>query len=213
MFFRLTYIDTDGNEQHFDVRDVRRPFIIGRKPECDISIANSKVSKAHALIMLESNGKLFVSDPPTGHPTNGIIVDGITLRPFEGIELLNGSELICGPITFKISSDGPSVSDLGMGQAQQAAASSPAAAQAQQAAQPASAQYGAQASAAYGAQGNRRVQQSRMTAQGRGYQPQAAASSVSAAQEPVARENVDDGRGQNQEQIAFSWDDADPWAK
>ena len=86
---KLTVVDTSGGRRELQV--TRSPFRIGRLPDCDLSLRDSRVSRNHAQILLE-NGKYFIEDLESRH---GLIINGQKakrheLRPADCIEF--GSE-------------------------------------------------------------------------------------------------------------------------
>jgi len=86
---KLIVVDTSGGRRELKV--TRSPFRIGRLPDCDLSLRDSRVSRNHAQILLE-DGKYFIEDLESRH---GLIVNGQKatrhqLRPADCIEF--GSE-------------------------------------------------------------------------------------------------------------------------
>jgi sigma-B regulation protein RsbU (phosphoserine phosphatase) len=86
---KLIVVDTSGGRRELKV--TRSPFRIGRLPDCDLSLRDSRVSRNHAQILLE-DGKYFIEDLESRH---GLIVNGQKaarhqLRPADYIEF--GSE-------------------------------------------------------------------------------------------------------------------------
>lgn len=51
------------------------PFVIGRSPECDLTVADFSVSRRHAVIDQASNGQFFIRDLGS---RNRIVCDGVT---------------------------------------------------------------------------------------------------------------------------------------
>ena len=84
--------------------------VIGRADNCDIIIANNRVSKCHAIVRMQRSLR-FVSpgtEDPTdmepakstmtdGGSTNGTIVNGKKLKAGEFHELTNGDQISLGP--------------------------------------------------------------------------------------------------------------------
>lgn len=102
---KLVYKDQFGSDQSVELNEYKNVIRIGRNPDCDISVPHeSSVSRVHALVSWR-DGRLFVQDPPNGHPTNGIKVDTMRLKESEVIELLVGSELICGKFVLHVVGD------------------------------------------------------------------------------------------------------------
>ena len=86
---KLTVVDTSGRRRELEV--TRSPFRIGRLPDCDLSLRDSRVSRNHAQILLE-DGKYFIEDLESRH---GLIINGKKakrheLRPADCVEF--GSE-------------------------------------------------------------------------------------------------------------------------
>ena len=86
---KLIVVDTSGGRRELKV--TRSPFRIGRLPDCDLSLRDSRVSRNHAQILLE-NGKYFIEDLESRH---GLIINGKKakrheLRPADCVEF--GSE-------------------------------------------------------------------------------------------------------------------------
>ena len=86
---KLTLVDTSGRRRELEV--TRSPFRIGRLPDCDLSLRDSRVSRNHAQILLE-DGKYFIEDLESRH---GLIINGKKakrheLRPADCVEF--GSE-------------------------------------------------------------------------------------------------------------------------
>ena len=86
---KLTVVDTSGGRRELEV--TRSPFRIGRLPDCDLSLRDSRVSRNHAQILLE-DGKYFIEDLESRH---GLIINGKKaqrheLRPADCVEF--GSE-------------------------------------------------------------------------------------------------------------------------
>ena len=67
---KLIVVDTSGGRRELKV--TRSPFRIGRLPDCDLSLRDSRVSRNHAQILLE-DGKYFIEDLESRH---GLIVNG-----------------------------------------------------------------------------------------------------------------------------------------
>lgn len=103
---KLVYGDQGGREKSVEIGEHNSVVMIGRNPDCTISTSNASVSRVHAMVKWR-DGKIFVSDPPNSHPTNGTKVDGMRLQQGEMLELFAGSELLCGSFQIKVVSDGP----------------------------------------------------------------------------------------------------------
>ncbi|MBQ1927409.1 MAG: FHA domain-containing protein [Proteobacteria bacterium] len=103
---KLVYSDQSGWEKSVEVNELNPTVMIGRNPDCAVQTANASVSRVHAMVTWK-NGKIFVQDPPNGRPTNGTKVDGMRLQPGQVLELLAGSELVCGNFAIRVESEGP----------------------------------------------------------------------------------------------------------
>lgn len=66
--------------------------------ECNIVINNRTVSRKHAEFIAEGK-KLFIKDIGS---TNGTIIDGLTVKPYEKNELANGSFITLGDEPFQV---------------------------------------------------------------------------------------------------------------
>ena len=82
---KLTVVDTSGRRRELEV--TRSPFRIGRLPDCDLSLRDSRVSRNHAEILLE-DGKYFIEDLESRH---GLLINGKKakrheLRPGDCVE-------------------------------------------------------------------------------------------------------------------------------
>ncbi|MBQ9396481.1 MAG: FHA domain-containing protein [Proteobacteria bacterium] len=109
---KLVYSDQGGREKSVEIGEHNSKVMIGRNPDCTISTNNASVSRVHAMVMWR-DGKIFVSDPPNSHPTNGTKVDGMRLQQGEMLELFEGSELLCGSFQIKVVSDGDDLAHMG----------------------------------------------------------------------------------------------------
>ncbi|MBR4984343.1 MAG: FHA domain-containing protein, partial [Proteobacteria bacterium] len=96
----LVYIEND-EEKSVLINAQNPTVLIGRDPACEIQTANRSVSRVHAKLTWKQ-GKIFVQDPPKGHPTNGIKVDGVPLQPGQVMELSPHSELLCGNFLVRL---------------------------------------------------------------------------------------------------------------
>jgi hypothetical protein len=76
-------------------------FSIGRVKENEVSIDHTSVSKVHASLVLNSEGKLLVAD--TGS-TNGTFVDGKRIAYGKAIEIKSGSALMFGTVNVELKS-------------------------------------------------------------------------------------------------------------
>ena len=73
----LSVVDSEGDRREVEVH--RSPFRIGRLPDCDLSLRDSRVSRTHAQILLES-GKHFLEDLDSRH---GVTVNGVKIKRHE----------------------------------------------------------------------------------------------------------------------------------
>ena len=73
----LSVVDSEGDRREVEVN--RSPFRIGRLPDCDLSLRDSRVSRTHAQILLE-DGKHFLEDLDSRH---GVTVNGIRVKRHE----------------------------------------------------------------------------------------------------------------------------------
>ena len=101
---KLVYSDQGGREKSVEIGEHNSKVMIGRNPDCTISTNNASVSRVHAMVIWR-DGKIYVSDPPNSHPTNGTKVDGMRLQQGEMLELFAGSELLCGSFQITVVSD------------------------------------------------------------------------------------------------------------
>ena len=90
----LTYTDTDGSRRRVDVG--RAETVIGRHSECDIAIADSRLSRRHARI-LKAGGKFLLEDLGS---SNGTDLNGEPL--FEPAELRNGDRISFGGLNAEV---------------------------------------------------------------------------------------------------------------
>ena len=72
--------------------------IIGRNPECDISIKDKCISKAHAEILRNGNGNFFIKDMES---TNGSQLNNTIITPGEYFPIKDGDLIKLGNIIFK----------------------------------------------------------------------------------------------------------------
>ncbi|QYO66366.1 FHA domain-containing protein [Leptolyngbya sp. 7M] len=72
---------------------------IGRTKENDIAINDRSISKYHAAIVLNSNGRIVVAD--TGS-TNGTFIEGKKLEYGKAVELVSGQTITFGVVTITI---------------------------------------------------------------------------------------------------------------
>ncbi len=86
----LTYTDADGSRRRVNV--VRPETVIGRHSECDIAIADSRLSRRHARIV-NAGGKFLIEDLRS---SNGTDLNGEPL--FEPAELRNGDRISFGGV-------------------------------------------------------------------------------------------------------------------
>ena len=70
----LSVVDSEGARKEVEVN--RSPFRIGRLPDCDLSLRDSRISRNHAQILLE-NGKHFLEDLDSRH---GVTVNGLKVK-------------------------------------------------------------------------------------------------------------------------------------
>ncbi len=70
----LSVVDSEGARKEVQVN--RSPFRIGRLPDCDLSLRDSRISRNHAQILLE-NGKHFLEDLDSRH---GVTVNGLKVK-------------------------------------------------------------------------------------------------------------------------------------
>ncbi len=70
----LSVVDSEGARKEVKVN--RSPFRIGRLPDCDLSLRDSRISRNHAQILLE-NGKHFLEDLDSRH---GVTVNGLKVK-------------------------------------------------------------------------------------------------------------------------------------
>ena len=73
----LSVVDSEGARREVEV--TRSPFRIGRLPDCDLSLRDSRISRNHAQILLE-NGKQFLEDLDSRH---GVTVNGLKVKRHE----------------------------------------------------------------------------------------------------------------------------------
>ena len=90
----LTYTDADGSRRR--IAAVRAETVIGRHSECDIAIADSRLSRRHARI-LHAGGKFLLEDLGS---SNGTDLNGEPL--FEPAELKNGDRVSFGGLNAEI---------------------------------------------------------------------------------------------------------------
>ena len=90
----LTYTDADGSRRR--IAAVRAETVIGRHSECDIAIADSRLSRRHARI-LHAGGKFLLEDLGS---SNGTDRNGEPL--FEPAELKNGDRVSFGGLNAEI---------------------------------------------------------------------------------------------------------------
>ena len=73
----LSVVDSEGDRREVEVN--RSPFRIGRLPDCDLSLRDSRISRTHAQILLES-GIHFLEDLDSRH---GVTVNGVKVKRHE----------------------------------------------------------------------------------------------------------------------------------
>ncbi len=59
-----------------------RPLLIGRLPDCDMVLSNTRISKKHCRIELQADETIVVTDL---NSTNGTYLNNRRLPPHEGI--------------------------------------------------------------------------------------------------------------------------------
>ena len=95
---------SNGREDFVEINEYRNVIRIGRNQDCEICANDGSVSRLHAMVTWRE-GHIYVQDPPGKHPTNGTKVDGMPLKEGEMLELLVGSELVCGKFSIRVVSD------------------------------------------------------------------------------------------------------------
>ena len=85
---RLTYTDANGSRKRLDI--ARSETVIGRHSDCDIAIADPRLSRRHARI-LKAGGKFLLEDLGS---SNGTDLNGEPV--FEPAELRNGDRISFG---------------------------------------------------------------------------------------------------------------------
>ena len=106
----LVYIES-GEKKSVLVNAGNPTVMIGRNPECTIKTTDGSVSRFHA-VAVWYKGRVFVHDPPNGHPTNGTKVDGISLNPGQMLELFPGCTLVCGAFAIRVEAVNKKASDI-----------------------------------------------------------------------------------------------------
>lgn len=97
----LTVISPDGETEQ--VRVTRSPFRIGRQPDRDLTLKDSRISREHAVILLE-DGAYYIEDSRSRHGTylNGRKVERARLHPHDRIGF--GAE---DSYEIRVGADGP----------------------------------------------------------------------------------------------------------
>ncbi len=101
---QLFFKTQTGVVRSIDLSEERPTITIGRNPDCTIQTSRPSVSRVHAIITLRED-RLFVTNPPNVHTTNGTWVDGIRLMPNEELELCN--RLMCGDFEICVEGEMP----------------------------------------------------------------------------------------------------------
>lgn len=104
----LTLVGTDGEHYYtFELKPGK--YVIGRRPDCDISIPNKTVSRQHAELEIDSSGDAGFLQDLGSH--NGTTVNN--LRVHDRIRIKAGDQVAFGSTEFRLSANGdapPSVS-------------------------------------------------------------------------------------------------------
>ena len=64
-------------------------YIIGREPDCDIILWNNEISRHHAQIRIDQNGKLWLMDMSL----NGTYLNGMLIAPNQEVEVSRKDEI------------------------------------------------------------------------------------------------------------------------
>jgi len=95
----LRLIGTDGQQVYaFDLADGRH--VVGRKPECDITVPDKTVSRQHAELEIKQDGECFLSDLGSH---NGTSVNGV--RVTNRVPLSLGDTVMFGQVEFRLSDE------------------------------------------------------------------------------------------------------------
>jgi len=95
----LRIIGTDGQQVYaFDLADGRH--VVGRKPECDITVPDKTVSRQHAELEIATGGDCFVTDLGSH---NGTSVNG--LRVTNRVPVKLGDTIMFGQVEFRLTDE------------------------------------------------------------------------------------------------------------
>lgn len=104
----LTLVGTDG-EHYYTFELETGKHVVGRRPECDISIPNKTVSRKHAEIEIDESGEAGYLHDLGSH--NGTTLNN--MRVYERTRIKVGDQIAFGSTEFRLSANGdtpPSIS-------------------------------------------------------------------------------------------------------